>query len=162
MEVFLIKLGLIMEKYEFYSLEEIAEKIAKSLEENGLPYTVERQEDSIVIWLDREHNFGCEICGLHIAVFHMEGSRLFNLDEGKELDALSTQEAMKHLLLIASHTLFQEDTYKGKRLCSSRQYVIREGNQFFCSTLWIKHILFFVPFLKKEVKIKAYTYQREE
>jgi len=142
-------------------VKETANLIRTSLDKRKIVYQVEHTDKAVTIWLDKKNNFGCEINSLDITVFHLDGSLTFNLDEGREYDICSTAAAVDHIFLIVSNTLFQEEVYKNDKLCSVRQYVILNGEKFFCSSLWIKHIFYFFAFLKKEVKITEYSYNSE-
>jgi len=86
---------------------------------------------------------------------------VFNIDEGEENDALSISDAVEHILQVMTYDLLQIECYKLNRLCSTYQYLIIDDKRVTCSGLWIRHLFFFLPFVKKEIREICYRFNPE-
>lgn len=133
--------------------------ITNKLDLKNIPYEVEKTENLIFLWFDKDNNFCCEIHDIGAHVYHLQGAAPFNLDEGEEVDLLTIDDIVKHIIILISNELFQVETYKKGKLCSIKQYTIINGEKKYCSSNVISHILFFLPFCKKEIKTVSYKYR---
>lgn len=150
-----------MDNQDMYTKEQILDFIMNSIDNKGIYYDIENRSDQIIIWFDKDNNFTCKIDSLTIGVSHLKGYRLFNLGEGKESEICSIQYAISHIEMITSSELIQKEIYKMKKLCSTKQYLLINGEEIPCSGLWILHWFHFLPFIKEE-KIVKYNYCMEQ
>ncbi len=139
---------------------EYSKILYEELNKYNIFYIVENNDDTIEIWFDKEANFGCIIDCLSLHVTHLDGSVLFNLDEGWETDIAIIPYVMKHILRIMSYDLYQIETYRFKKRCSVTQYLLVDNERIPCSSFTIMHILFFIPLLKKQRIEKHYRYNK--
>lgn len=142
-----------------YSTSEVLNLILKKLDEKKIVYTIEEKKNSIIIWFDRENNFLCNLYKIGADVHLLKGGVGFNLREGKEDDLHTINDIVEHIYKLMFNDLFQVEMYKNKKLCSVRQYIVVDGKKINCSCYVITHVLFFVPFLKKEFKEVHYFYK---
>ncbi|GCF93791.1 hypothetical protein NRIC_16820 [Enterococcus florum] len=144
------------------SLYQISQTISMRLEEKNIPFQIHSNRKEWIIVVDKANNFLCRIEKLEISVSHLQGCRIFNLDEGIKRDRKTLQAVLDHLFLIIEHKLVQEEIYKFGKLCASRQYVLVDGKKVSCSKMWIVHKLYFLPIGKREQKIIEYVYRKKE
>ncbi|MDF2645362.1 MAG: hypothetical protein K0Q73_1167 [Paenibacillus sp.] len=133
--------------------------LEEEFNKNDISYTVEVNNE-IQIWFDKENNFGCSLYSIGLDITHLDGSVIFNLDEGWEEDIANIPYIIDHILKIMSYDLYQIESYKLNKLCSVTQKLVIDNKRIACSSFTIMNILFFIPIFKKQIFEKHYRYNQ--
>ena len=145
-----------------YNFEELKHLVITNLNEKNISYIIEDKKDVAVFWFDKNNAFFCSVDVLRATVNHLDGSAPFNLNEGKEYDLMTINDMVDHIIKIMTNDMFQIETYKMGKLCSTNQYIIVNGEREFCSSYCIKHGYFFLPLVRKKIKTICYKYKTGE
>jgi|GEM_PF-5458992 len=143
------------------SVKKIADKIIEDLTDKNVTHTIEKKGKDIIIWLDKENNFGCYIQTLCVKVKLLSSDITIYAEEEVNAVTKIAQKTIKKIQDLMENKVICLEMYKKGKLCSSRLFLSENNQGIPYDLINIKSINYFNPFINEEYKGIEYVYKKQ-